>query len=408
MDRRNTGALANQKIKAVFDRKKVKANQKNPTILSLARTGIKVRDISNGEGQIAADYTNYNLVEPNDLLLNPMDLVSGDNCNISTVYGVISPAYINLVSKPGTNPRFFNYYFKSQYWLGAFFAYGKGVSFDNRWTLNDETLKNYLVVTPSYSEQEKIANFLDKQTSLIDNIIEDTKQSIEELKQYKKSLITETVIKGLNGNIGRKDSGVEWIGETPEVWTVIKIKYLLRESNKKSTVGDEEPLSMSQKVGIIPSKLMDKIPNPPSSYVGNKLVSKGALVFNKLKAHLGVFSVSNYEGIVSPDYAVYYSTDKVEAKFLELLFKTPQCITEFQRNSRGVGQGLTRLYTHEFFNIKVSIPDIDTQKEIVLFINEKVNSINNLIEEKERLISEHEMYKKSMIYEYVTGKKGVL
>ncbi|WP_413564749.1 restriction endonuclease subunit S [Bacillus sp. 3P20] len=273
---------------------------------------------------------------------------------------------------------------------------------------NIEDLVEFKIPIPPKEEQERIANFLDKQTYVIDGIIEDTKLSIQELNQYKQSLITETVIKGLDKNVVMKDSGIEWIGETPENWKVIKIKHLLLESSDKSINGNEEPLSMSQKVGIIPSKLMDKIPNPPSSYVGNKLVRKGALVFNKLKAHLGVFSVSNYDGIVSPDYAVYYSKKGVNAKFLELLFKTPQCITEFQRNSRGVGKGLTRLYTYEFFNIKVSLPNLNTQNEIVAFINDKVNHINDLIVEKEQLISEFESYKKSLIYEYVTGKKEVM
>ena len=121
-----------RRVKWCFCQKKEKAGIEDPTVLSLARDGIKVRDISTNEGQLAADYTNYNPVEPGDLLLNPMDLYSGDNCNISKISGVISPAYVNLKTINGNIPEFYNYYFKTQYWTMAFFAHGKGVSFENR------------------------------------------------------------------------------------------------------------------------------------------------------------------------------------------------------------------------------------------------------------------------------------
>ena len=138
-----------KKVKHCFYRKNEKAMQNDPVILSLARSGVKVRDISNNEGQMAESYFNYNPVDIDDLLLNPMDLYSGANCSISKVKGVISPAYVNLRALDGINPVFFDYYFKVQYWLMAFFSYGKGVSFDNRWTLNAETLMNYPVIVPS-------------------------------------------------------------------------------------------------------------------------------------------------------------------------------------------------------------------------------------------------------------------
>ena len=136
-----------KRVKHIFIRKNAKAMQENPVVLSLARAGIRECDISNNEGQIAESYFNYNLVEIDDLLLNPMDLYSGANCSISKVKGVISPAYINLRGINDVNPVFYDYYFKVQYWVMAFFSYGKGVSFDNRWTLNADTLMNYPVVS---------------------------------------------------------------------------------------------------------------------------------------------------------------------------------------------------------------------------------------------------------------------
>ena len=120
------------RVKNGFYRKKEEAHQDNPIILSLARAGVKERDMSKNEGQIAESYYNYNVVSKGDLLLNPMDLYSGANCSISKVNGVISPAYINLGSKKGFYSSFYDYFFKTQYWAMALFAHGKGVSFDNR------------------------------------------------------------------------------------------------------------------------------------------------------------------------------------------------------------------------------------------------------------------------------------
>ena len=204
-----------------------------------------------------------------------------------------------------------------------------------------------------------------------------------------------------------KDSGIEWIGEIPEDWKVLNIKWLLRERKERSVAGKEEPLSMSQKLGLIPTKEMDTIPNMASSFVDAKLTYKGDLVFNKLKAHLGVFAVSKYDGLVSPDYAVYYTTGMANEKYLEYLFKTSLYINEFKKKSTGIGAGLTRLYTSDLFSIKAHCPILEEQNEIAEYVDKKTSEINTLITKKEQLITELETYKKSLIYEYVTGKKEV-
>ena len=165
---------------------------------------------------------------------------------------------------------------------------------------------------------------------------------------------------------------------------------------------------MSQKVGIVPTREMDMVPNMASSFIGAKLVHVNDLVFNKLKAHLGVFSVSQYDGLVSPDYAVYYSTGMSDLKYLEYLFKTPQCIAEFRKKSTGIAAGLTRLYTDGLFSIVLPCPPIEEQRMIAQFISNKCAEIDRLQNDKLQLISELETYKKSLIYETVTGKKEVV
>lgn len=396
-----------QKVKTAFYRSKAEAHIEDPVVLSLARSGVKIRDISTNEGQLAESYYNYNPVIPGDLLLNPMDLYSGANCSVSKVEGVISPAYINLRTKGNYSPTFYDYYFKTQYWAMALFAHGKGVSFDNRWTLSPVDLFNYVMPVPSYEEQVKIASFLDKKCAEIDSVIEKTKATIEEYKKLKQSVITEAITKGIHKNCNMKKTDYEWIGNIPSHWETIKVKWLLNERKEKSVDGREEPLSMSQKYGLIPTKEMDMIPNMASSFVGAKLVHIKDLVFNKLKAHLGVFAVSRYDGLVSPDYAVYYSSDIANVKYLEYLFKTPQYIAEFCKKSSGVGAGLTRLYTNDLFSIYCSLPPINEQEEIIDYLDQKCAEIDTLITKKTNLLTELETYKKSLIYEYITGKKEV-
>lgn len=266
---------------------------------------------------------------------------------------------------------------------------------------------NQILTWPSAIEQERIAAFLDAECAEIDTVLEKTRASIEEYKKLKQAVITQAVTKGIRGDRPMKDSGIEWIGEIPAEWDVIRVKQLLKERNERSKEGKEEPLSMSQKVGLVPTKFLESIPNMASSFVGAKLAYVDDLVFNKLKAHLGVFSVSRYNGLVSPDYAVYCSTGKSNLKYLEYIFKTPQCIGEFRKKSTGIAAGLMRLYTEGLFSIYLPYPALSEQEEIAEYLNEKCAGIDALIVKKQQYLTEIENYKKSLIYEYVTGKKEV-
>lgn len=266
---------------------------------------------------------------------------------------------------------------------------------------------NFTIPMPPLAEQERIAAFLDAECAEIDTVLEKTRASIEEYKKLKQAVITQAVTKGVRGDRPMKDSGIEWIGDIPAEWDVIRVKQLLKERNERSKEGKEEPLSMSQKVGLVPTKFLEPIPNMASSFVGAKLAYVDDLVFNKLKAHLGVFSVSRYDGLVSPDYAVYFSTGKSNLKYLEYIFKTPQCIGEFRKKSTGIAAGLMRLYTEGLFSIYLPYPALSEQEEIAEYLNEKCAGIDALVAKKQQYLIEIENYKKSLIYEYVTGKKEV-
>lgn len=287
--------------------------------------------------------------------------------------------------------------------------------------LNQELINNANIFVPSEEEQKKIAKFLDKKTAEFDCIISKKETLIEKLEEAKKSLISEVVtgkVKVVKTNDGyelverkkeeMKDSGVEWLGDIPKEWLVKRIKYLLMECRGKSEEGLEEPLSMSQKYGLIKTSDMDNIPNQALSLVGNKIVCKNDLVFNKLKPHLGVFSVSKYNGIVSPDYAVYRAKEKVNIKYLEYLFKTPLYIREFKKYATGIGAGLTRLYTDQLFNIQAISPSYSEQENIVIMINRKLEETNMAIEKMKNQIEKLKEAKQSLISEAVTGKIEIL
>lgn len=395
------------RVKDCFDRKNKKANQKNPIVLSLARSGVKIRDITSNEGQLAADYTNYNPVAKDDILINPMDLVSGDNCNISKVEGVISPAYVNLRYKKGINPRFYNYYFKLQYWLGAFFAHGYGVSFDNRWTLSYETLSKYPIVLPPSEEQDKIADFLDEKCAEIDKLSEDIQKQIDILNNYKKSVITRAVTKGLDPNAEMKDSGIEWIGDIPKNWTSKKVKYYLFRDEKRNP-GEMPILSVYREYGVIPKNSRDDNHNVTSEDTSKyKYVRPGYLVINKMKAWQGSMGVSDYEGVVSPAYFIYRLKSKdILPEYIHHLLRS--CYKdEFRRISGGIREGQWDLPAIGFENTPICIPSIDEQKSILNFIDSIVPQIEESVSVKAEQILRLLEYKKSIIYEYVTGKKRV-
>ena len=181
-----------------------------------------------------------------------------------------------------------------------------------------------------------------------------------------------------------KDSGVAWMGKIPSHWDCMKTKWLLHERTEKSVDGEGEPLSMSQKYGLIPTSQMDMIPNGATSYIGAKKTYVGDLVLNKLKAHLGVFALSAYNGLVSPDYAVYQGTKRTHLEYLLYLFKTPLYISEFIKKTTGVAIGFNRLYTDDLFSISAHYPPIEEQKVIVDYLKVKISKIDQYVAQRER------------------------
>ena len=373
-------------------------------LLSLSYGKIKRKSIDTTDGLLPESFDGYNIIDVDDIVLRLTDLQNDHRSlrvGLATEHGIVTSAYLTIRNHSNSLAKYLYYFLYSFDIAKGFYGMGAGV----RQGLNWDGIKWLNLLTPPVTEQQRIASFLDAECARIDSVIEQTRASIEEYKKLKQAVITRAVTKGIRPDRAMKDSGIEWIGEIPEEWEILRIKWLLNERNERSENGEEEPLSMSQKYGLIPTKEMDIVPNMASSFVGAKLCYKNDLVFNKLKAHLGVFAVSQYDGLVSPDYAVYYANSNANLKYLEYLFKTPQYIGEFKKKSTGVGAGLTRLYTAGLYSIPCALPSLSEQVAIVDYLNGKIQEVNSLIEAKEQLLSEIEKYKKSLIYEYVTGKK---
>ena len=375
------------RVKDCFDRKNKKANQKDPIVLSLARSGVKIRDISSNEGQLAADYTNYNPVAKDDILINPMDLVSGDNCNISRVEGVISPAYVNLRYKKGINPRFYNYYFKLQYWLGAFFAHGFGVSFDNRWTLSYETLSKYPLVLPPSDEQDKIADFLDEKCAEIDQLSEDIQKQIDILEEYKKSVITRAVTKGLDSSAEMKDSGARWIGNIPSDWTTAPVKYYFtieNGSDPKTEDGDTPVYGSGSKS----FKTCVEFKKGPTVLLGRK----------------GTVNIPQYVEGKYWNVDTAFNTKAKGGYDLKLFYYAAQC---FDYENYSTQTALPSMTQHDYYNFRLPLMPEEEQSKIVAFLDKKCSEISEAIDMKKGQLLQLDIYKKSIIYEYVTGKKRV-
>lgn len=397
------------RVKYCFKRKNSKAKIKGPVVLSLARSGVKVRDISNNEGQLAESYYDYNPVEKGDLLLNPMDLYSGANCSYSTVEGVISPAYINLRNIEGSaNAKFYDYYFKVQYWMMVLFSFGKGVSFDNRWTLGQETLMNFPLVYPSLQEQEKIAGFLDKLCVEIDNVLEKTRASIDEYKQLKQSVITQAVTKGIRLNRPMKDSCIEWIGQIPEDWKVNTVFQIFTQiKNKNEGLIEQNLLSLSY--GKLKRKSIDTIGGLlPESFDGYNIIEKGDIVLRLTDLqndHKSLrVGLATERGIITSAYVTIRNRTANLSEYLYYYLHSFDIAKGFYGMGAGVRQGLN---WDGLKWLKITIPSNEEQKEIVSYLDGKCAEIDKLIAKKEQLVTELETYKKSLIYEYVTGKKEV-
>ena len=274
---------------------------------------------------------------------------------------------------------------------------------------------------PNRCEQNRIAAYLDKICVELDNVLEKTRASIEEYKKLKQAIITKAVTKGIIGNREMKDSGVEWIGSIPIGWKLIPFRHVLKERQEKnSPIKSEERLSLSIDLGVTlyaeKTTNLDRFKDDFEQY---KLAYEGDLVMNSMNMIVGATGVSDYFGCVSPVYYTFYDEleDHVTAKYCEYIFRSKTMLRVLYSLGKGIYaivRGDDRVNTcrlkvskEDLKSIIIPVPPVEEQREIVNYLKKKCLAIDELIAKKEQYLSEIENYKKSLIYEYVTGKKEV-
>ena len=199
-----------------------------------------------------------------------------------------------------------------------------------------------------------------------------------------------------------RDSGLPWLGHVPEHWEVRRSKYVFREVDKRSETGEETQLSMSQIHGLVESSKIDTWRLRSESYAGGKLCEAGDLVLNRLKAHLGVFAHASIPGVISPDYTVFRRVDDAEVRYFEHLYKSPIYKTELRKRTKGIVEGFWRLYSDDFYDLRVVVPPNDEQSKILAFIDAYDRNVHRLIRNKRRLIGLLNEQKQAIINQAVT------
>ncbi|WP_192982468.1 restriction endonuclease subunit S [Marinilactibacillus psychrotolerans] len=404
-------------------------NEKNDPIksdnilsLTMEQGVILYKDKKGGGNKAKEDLSAYKLAYPNDIVINSMNVVAG-SVGLSNYFGCVSPVYYMLYSD--SNEISINYYsnlFQSKTFQLSLMGLGNGIMMKEssngklntiRMRIPMDKLKNVLLPVPPQSEQKKIVDFLGEKITHIDSIIEKTKQSIEEFKKYRKALITETVTKGLNTNVKMKDSGIKWIGEIPGHWEVSRIKYLIEfepgktellEKNINCTFLPMEKLRTG-KMNVDTEVLVEEV------YSGYSYFKEKDIVLAKVTPCFENGNIAIAENLTN---GIGFGTteiftirpQKINTKFLFYRLQEQTFKEKGKSTMYGVG-GLKRVPGSFITNYKIGVPSPEEQQQIVDYLDEKTTHIEHLIENKGNMISQLEEYKKSMIYEYVTGKKEV-
>lgn len=374
--------------------------------LALTLSGVIQRSKDDSDGLQPTDFNTYQLLCENELVFKLIDLqnISTSRVGLAHTTGLVSPAYIVLQAKGEILPEFAEKYYLMMWYRRIFNALGdSGV----RSSLNVSELLELPIIIPPIEEQKRIADFINEKCSEIDSITNDIQSQITTLEEYKKSVIIEAVTKGLDSNVEMKDSGIEWIGTIPKYWAVEKIKYHLQRKEPRNP-GNVQVLSVYREYGVIPKDSRDDNHNVTSEDTSKyKYVKPGNLVINKMKAWQGSLAISEYEGIVSPAYFIYHFIDDVfNKKYFHYLIRS--CYKdEFRRISTGIREGQWDLPSQDFENELVLIPPKNEQDDIVNYLDSKCSEIDTIIQTKKEQLDVLAEYKKSLIYEYVTGKKEV-
>lgn len=397
-------------VYAYFEEGKTKNyRMQEQNLLSLSYGRIIRKDINTNGGLLPASFNTYNVVEAGDIIIRPTDL-QNDKRSLRTglvkEQGIITSAYIDLRPKDNVNSKYYHYLLHSYDVIKVFYNMGNGV----RQGLNFSEFAKLLLLEPTTVEQQQIADYLDTKCSEIDATAEDIQKEISLLEDYKKSVITEAVTKGLNPDAEMKDSGVKWIGEIPVNWQAVNPRWLFAQRKDRAKKGMEQ-YTASQKYGVISQKdymnrIGGSIVTVQKDFDILKMVCEGDFVIH-MRSFQGGLEYSEHTGSISSAYVMLIPQKNTgECRYFKWLFKSASYINALQSTSNLIRDGQAMRYSN-FIQIIIPYPPLDEQQQIADFLDTKCSEIDAIIADKKRQRGILAEYKKSLIYEYVTGKKEV-
>ena len=377
---------------------------KNYQLLSLTTTGIKEKDENDNGGKVPENYDGYQVVKENDLVMCLFDLdCSAVFSGLSPYNGMISPAYKVLkVEKRIANEQYYRYWFN---YVGSKRFY-KQYSKSLRFTLNADEFNRLFSLLPSLVEQQRIAEFLDRECGKIDGLKADIQAQIDTLEQYKRSVITEAVTHGLNPSAPMKDSGIPWVGQFPTHWTKKKGKYILRYMSKPVKQDDGVITCFRDGEVTLRSNRREDGFTMADKEIGYQGVDVGDLVVHGMDGFAGAIGISDSRGKASPVLNVLNT--KQNKKYIMYYLRSMAYGEVFTALSTGIRVRSCDLRWNKLAELLYPLPPIDEQNNIVNHIDNQIARTNEIIADKKSQIETLDGYKKSLIYEYVTGKKEVI
>ena len=390
-------------------------------MLSLSYGKVKQKSIDTVEGLLPESFDGYNIIEKDDIVLRLTDLQNDHTSlrvGLAEERGIITSAYLTIRNRSNFCPRYLYYYLHSFDIAKGFYGMGAGV----RQGLNWDGVKWLKILAPSVPEQERIAAFLDAECAEIDAVLEKTRASIEEYKKLKQAVITQAVTKGIRGDRPMKDSGIEWIGEIPAEWrktqlrhcAAIKSGITLGKKYEKTDSLVERPYLRVANVqdGYVDLSVLTTIEVTQDEDLkyrlraGDVLMTEGG---DRDKLGRGCVWHGEIEPCLHQNhiFAVQTSKDTLLPEFLEYLTVSDVGRSYFDVTAIKT-TNLACTSSSKVLAFTIPLPSVEEQAEIVEALNTKCADIDALIAKKQQYLTEIENYKKSLIYEYVTGKKEVV
>lgn len=337
---------------------------------------------------------------PGDLIFSRLNAPYGRSCILPKIENKYVIAVDNVILRTKANKKYICYVTQCLGYQHSVEENSNGIGMKR---ISRKKLGNIKVPYPHKLCQDKITVFLDKKCGEIDSLVSDIEKQIETLQDYKKSIITESVTKGLNKNVKLKNSGIEWAKQTPEHWEISKISNVYKLRNQKVNDIDFDPLSVTMK-GIFPQ--LESVAKS-DAHDDRKLVRKGDFVINSRSDRRGSCGISDRDGSVSLINLVLQPLANMNSNYYNWLFHTESFADEFYKWGHGIVNDLWTTNWKDMKRILIPHPPIQEQKEIAEYLDKKCKEIDSIIKDKNKQLDALEEYKKSIIYEYVTGKKEV-